>query len=75
VPAKTPAPRRRLRIVVLHDSAPVLKMPCQPFVITTRDKRRLERAVGATSAIEVSGRDADLRLLLEAVEAATNGVG
>lgn len=138
MPAKHPAPRRRLRVVVLNDSAPIVKMLCQwleqhghhcdtalladmpraheevgrfiqkhrpdvviydvgmhqpsdwdllevirmspglqsqPFVITTPDKRRLERAVGTTAAIEVSGSDADLRRLLEAVEAAANGVG
>ena len=46
----------------------------QPLVITTADLRRLERAVGAAPAIGVSGRDADLRRLLEAVELATNGV-
>ena len=134
--AKHPAPRRRLRIVVLNDSAPVLTMlrqwleqrghhcdtalladmpraheevglfiqryrpdeviydvgmqyasgwdllevirmspalQSQPFVITTPDKRKLEHAVGATPAIEMGGRDTDLRRLLEAVEAAADG--
>ena len=125
--AKTPAPRRRLRIVVLNGSAPLLKTLCQwleqhghhcdtalvadvpraheevgwfirkhrpdvviydvgmhyasswdlleairmstalqsqPFVITTPDKGKLEHAVGATPAIEMGGRDTDLRLSL-----------
>ena len=135
--AKYPAPPRCLRLVVLHDSAPVLTMLCQwleqhghychtalladmpraheeigqlirkhrpdvviydvgmhydsswdlleairmspalqsqPFVITTPDKGKLEHAVGATPAIEMGGRDTDLRRLLEAVEAAADGV-
>ena len=135
--ATNPVPQRRLRIVVLNDSAPLLKMLCQwleqhghhcntalladmpqaqeevgrfiqkhrpdvviydvglpyasswdllevirmspllqsqPFVITTPNKRKLEHAVGATSAIEIGGRDTDLRRVLKAVEAAADGV-
>ena len=41
----------------------------QRFVITTPNKRKLEHAVGATSAIEI-GLDTDLRRVLKAVEAA-----
>ena len=41
----------------------------QPFVITTPNKRKLEHAVGSTSAIEI-GLDTDLRRMLKAVEAA-----
>lgn len=137
MPGKSPASRRRLRIVVLNDSAVVLKMLCQwleqhghhcdtalladmpraheevgqfiqkhrpdvviydvgmhyasswdlleairmspalqsrPFVITTPDKRKLEHAVGATGAIEIRGRDTDLRRVLKAVEAVADGV-
>ena len=137
MPAKNPAPRRRLHIVVLNDSAPVLKMlgqwleqhghhcdtalladmpqaheevgrfirkhrpdvviydvgmpyasswdllevirtspalQSQPFVITTPNEQKLEHAVGATPAIEIGSRDTDLRRLLEAVEAAADGV-
>ena len=132
-------PRRsRLRLVVLNDSAPVLKMLCawlqerghhcetalladmpqaqdevgrfihkhrpdiviydvgmpyssswdlleviraapahqsQPFVITTPNKRKLEQAVGPTSALEIGGPDSDLRRLLQAVKAAADGGG
>ena len=46
----------------------------QPFVITTPDKRRLEQAVGATPAIEIGARDTDLGRVLQAVEAAADGV-
>jgi CheY-like chemotaxis protein len=42
----------------------------QPFVITTRNKRKLEQAVGRTSAIEIAGEPEDLRRLLKAVETA-----
>ena len=42
----------------------------QPFVITTRNKRKLEQVVGRTSAIEIAGQPADLRRLLKAVERA-----
>lgn len=41
----------------------------QPFVITTPSKRKLELAVGATSAIEIGG-EPGLRAVLKAVEAA-----
>ena len=138
MPAKTPPKQHGLRIVVLNDSAPVLKMLCkwleqhghhcdtalladmpqahdevgqfiqkhrpdvviydvgmpyasswdllevirtspalqrQPFVITTPNKRKLEQAVGSTSAIEIGGRDTDLRRVLKAVEAAANECG
>ena len=40
----------------------------QPFVITTSNKRNLEQAVGPTSAIEIGGRDTDLRRAFKAVE-------
>jgi CheY-like chemotaxis protein len=133
VPAIIPHKRRRLRLVVLNDSAKVLKMLCdwlqrqghhcdtalladmpnaheevgrfilkhrpdvviydvgmpyasswdllevirsspalqlQPFVITTPNKRKLELAVGATSAFEIGGREGDLRRVAKAVEAA-----
>lgn len=133
--AKTPPKRRRLRLVVLNDSARVLKMLCdwlqrqghhcdtalladmpaaheevgrfilkhrpdvviydvgmpyasswdllevirtspalqsQPFVITTPNKRKLEEAVGLTSALEIGGREEDLRRVSKAVEAATD---
>ena len=138
MPAKTPPTQHGLRIVVLNDSAPVLKMLCnwleqhghhcdtalladmpqaheevgrfiqehrpdvviydvgmpyasswdlmeairaspalqrQPFVITTPNKRKLELAVGSTSAIEIGGRDTDLRRVLKAVDAAIDGCG
>ena len=128
-----PKRRRRLRLVVLNDSARVLKMLCdwlqsqghhcdtallaemphvheevgrfilkhrpdvviydagtpyasswdllevirtsaalqsQPFVITTPNKRKLEAAVGSTSALELSGRERDLRRVSKAVEVA-----
>jgi len=131
--AKIPPTRHRLRLVVLNDSARVLKMLCdwlqrqghhcdtalladmpqaheevgrfilkyrpdvviydvgmpyasswdlleviraspalqsQPFVITTPNKRKLEEAVGATSALEIGGREEDLRRVSKAVEAA-----
>lgn len=41
-----------------------------PFVITTRNKRKLEEVVGRTSVIEIAGQPEDLRRLLKAVEAA-----
>lgn len=135
MPGKVPPKRRRLRLVVLNDSAPVLKMLCewlqaqghhcdtalladmpraheevgpfilkhrpdvviydvgmpyssswdlleviraspalrfQPFVITTPNKRKLEEAVGPTSAFEIAGRDSDLRRVLNAVETAAD---
>jgi len=51
-------------------SAPALQS--QPFVITTPNKRKLEQAVGPTSALEIGGPDSDLRRLLKAVEAAAD---
>jgi hypothetical protein len=42
----------------------------QPFVITKRNKRKLEQAVGRPSAMEIAGEPEDLRRLLKAVEAA-----
>ena len=42
----------------------------QPFVITTRNKRKLEQVIGATSAVEITGEPKDLRRLLKAVETA-----
>ena len=43
----------------------------QPFVITTPNKRKLELAVGQTSALEIGGREGDLRRVFKAVEAGT----
>jgi CheY-like chemotaxis protein len=51
-------------------TAPALQR--QPFVITTPNKRKLEEAVGSTSAIEIAGRDTDLRRVLTAVQTAAN---
>ena len=136
MPQKILAKRFRLRLVVLNDSVPVLKMLCkslterghhcntallaetsqaqddvgrliqkhrpavviydvgmpyssswdllevirtapalqsQAFVITTPSKRKLEQAVGPTSAFEIGGADSDLRRVLTAVEAAADG--
>ena len=133
MPAKIPLKRRRLRLVVLNDSARVLKMLCdwlqrqghhcdtalladmpqaheevgrfilkhrpdvviydvgmpytsswdllevirassalqsQAFVITTPNKRKLEAAVGPTSALEIAGRESDLRRVSKAIDAA-----
>lgn len=42
----------------------------RPFVITTRNKRKLEEVVGRTAAVEIAGQPDDLRRLLRAVEAA-----
>ena len=138
MPRKILPKRSRLRLVVLNDSAPVLKMLCkwlqehghhcetalladmpqaqddvgafiqkhrpdvviydvgmpyssswdllevirtapalhsQACVITTPNKRKLEQAVGSTSALEIGGPDSDLRRLLKAVEAAAAGGG
>lgn len=139
MPANTPPKRDQLRLVIINDSVPVLKMLCKwfeqrghhcdtalladmpeaheevgrfiqrhrpdvviydvgmpyasswdllevirtspalqrhPFVITTPNKRKLEQAVGSsTSAIEISGRDTDLRRVLKAVEAAVDERG
>jgi CheY-like chemotaxis protein len=135
MPAKTAPKRNNLRLVVLNDSAPILKMLCKrleqhrhhcvtaviadmrhaheevgrfiqehrpdvviydvgmpyvsswdllevirtspalqrySFVITTPNKRKLEQAVGPTSAIEIGGRDTELRRVLNAVEAAVD---
>ena len=47
-------------------TAPLLQS--QPFVITTPNKRKLEQAVGPTSAFEIGGPDSDLRRVLKAVE-------
>ena len=44
----------------------------QPFVITTPNKQKLEEAVGLTSALEIGGREEDLRRVSKAVEAATD---
>ena len=133
MPRKVTPKRRALRLVVLNDSAKVLKMLCdwlqsqghhcdtavladmpnaheevgrfilkhrpdvviydvgmpyasswdllevirtspalqsQPFVITTPNKRKLELAVGSTPALEIGGREGDLRRVFKAVEAA-----
>jgi hypothetical protein len=45
-------------------------LQAQPFVVTTRNKRKLEQVVGRTSAIEIAGQPEDLRRRLKAVEAA-----
>ena len=42
----------------------------QQFVVTTRNKRKLQQTVGPTSAIEIAGEPDDLQRLLKAVEAA-----
>ena len=34
-----------------------------PFVITTRNKRKLEQVVGRTSVVEIAGQPEDLRRL------------
>jgi hypothetical protein len=52
-------------------TAPALQS--QPFVVATPNKPKLEQAVGPTPAIEIGGRDADLRRVLKAVEAAVDG--
>jgi CheY-like chemotaxis protein len=133
VPAKKSLKRRRLRLVVLNDSARVLKMLCdwlqkqghhcdtallaempqaheevgrfilkhrpdvviydvgmpyasswdllevirtapvlqsQPFVITTPNKQKLESEVGPTAALEIGGREDDLRRVSKAIDAA-----
>jgi CheY-like chemotaxis protein len=44
----------------------------QRFVVTTPNKRKLEEAVGPTSAVEIAGREEDLRRLSDAIEAATD---
>ena len=53
---------------VIRASSPALQS--QPFVITTPNKRKLELAVGQTSAVEIGGREEDLRRVSKAVEAA-----
>ena len=58
---------------VIRTTSPALQR--QPFVITTPNKRKLEQAVGPTSAIEIGGRDTDLRRVLKAVEAAADESG
>ena len=42
----------------------------QRFVVTTRNKRKLEQVVGRTSVVEIAGQPEDLRRLLKAVETA-----
>src|SRR5690606_30231418 len=44
----------------------------QPFVITTPNKKKLELAVGPTSALEIAGRQDDLHRVCKAVEAAAD---
>ena len=51
--------------------APALRS--QPLVITTPNKGKLEQAVGRTGALEISGREEDLRRLLKAVDEAADG--
>ena len=51
--------------------APALQS--QPLVITTPNKDKLEQAVGRTGALEISGREEDLRRLLKAVDEAADG--
>jgi CheY-like chemotaxis protein len=50
--------------------APALQS--QPLVITTPNKGKLEQAVGQTAALEISGRERDLRRLLKAVDEAAD---
>jgi CheY-like chemotaxis protein len=50
--------------------APALRS--QPLVITTPNKGKLEQAVGRTGALEISGRQRDLRRLLKAVDEAAD---
>jgi len=59
------------RFIEKHRTAPALHS--QPFVITTPNKRKLEQAVGPTSAFEIGGPESDLRRVLKAVEAAVDG--
>ena len=54
---------------VIRTSPP---LQSQPFVITTPNKRKLEEAVGLTSALEIGGREEDLRRVSKALEAATD---
>ena len=49
-------------------SSPALQS--QRFVITTPNKRKLELAAGPTTALEIGGRESDLRRVLKAVEEA-----
>jgi CheY-like chemotaxis protein len=49
-------------------TSPALQL--QPFVITTPNKRKLEDAVGPTSALEIGGRGEDLHRVGKAVAAA-----
>jgi CheY-like chemotaxis protein len=42
----------------------------QRFVVTTPNKRQLEKAVGPTSALEISSAAGTLKMLLKAVESA-----
>jgi CheY-like chemotaxis protein len=42
----------------------------QQFVVTTRNKRKLQQAVGRTSTLEITGAPDDLQRLLKAVETA-----
>ena len=54
---------------VIRTSPP---LQSQPFVITTPNKRKLEEAVGLTSALEIGGREEDLRRVSKAVQSAKN---
>jgi hypothetical protein len=45
-------------------------MRSQPFVITARNKRKLEKVVGRPAAVEIAGQPKDLQRLLRAAEAA-----
>jgi CheY-like chemotaxis protein len=47
----------------------------QAFVVTTRNKRKLQQAVGRTSTIEIAGEPDDLQRLLKAVEIARGSGG
>ena len=49
-------------------------LTAQPFVVTTPNKKKLEEAVGETSALELAGLTTDLRRILKAVEAAGRSV-
>jgi hypothetical protein len=61
----------------LSTSSPVHPQPSpepqrQPFVITTPNRRKLEQAVGSTSAIEIGGCDYGSASGPQAVEAAAD---
>jgi hypothetical protein len=56
--------------LVLCRGSATPSLQAQPFVVTTRNKRKLEQVVGRASAIEIVGQPEDLRRMLHAVEGA-----